>query len=154
MPDVKARATLRLAQIKDAEAIARLGSEIFTTTFGWSMPAVDLATYLEDSYSTSSVGTDIADPNVDFIVAVDSNDQVVGFTELRRGSSEPCVESAELPIELQRLYVSPDYHGKGVARMLFEEVERIAREQGFKTLWLGVWEENFKVFQSEEQDHE
>jgi len=48
-------------------------------------------------------------------------------------------------VELQRLYVSPDFHGGGVGRLLVESVEKIAREEGFVTLWLGVWEENFKA---------
>lgn len=29
--------------------------------------------------------------------------------------------------------------------MLFEDAERIAREEGYETLWLGVWEENVKA---------
>ena len=33
----------------------------------------------------------------------------------------------------------------GVARGLVDEAERIAREEGYETLWLGVWEENVKA---------
>lgn len=50
-----------------------------------------------------------------------------------------------MPIELQRLYVTQEYHGAGVGRALIDRVEEIARGEGYKTLWLGVWEENFKA---------
>lgn len=41
--------------------------------------------------------------------------------------------------------MSQDFHGVGVGRLLVEKVEGIARDEGFVTLWLGVWEENFKA---------
>lgn len=109
------------------------------------MPPTDLKDYLEDSYSTSSILADISNPAVTLIVACDPSNAVIGFSQLRRDSSEPCIEGKAKPIELQRLYLNPANHGQGIARVLFEDAERIAREEGFVTMWLGVWEENFKA---------
>lgn len=128
---------LRPAQDKDAAAIASLGSHIFSTTFGYSMPAPDLAHYLQEAYSISSIKNDISDPNIDLIVACNPQDEVIGFSQLRRGSFEPCIAGKPKPIELQRLYVNPENHGQGIARVLVDEIERLAREGGFETMWLG-----------------
>lgn len=70
---------------------------------------------------------------------------MLGFAQLTRGSSEPCVAADPRPVELQRLYVSTEAHGLGLGRKLVEEIDRIARGEGHETLWLGVWEENFNA---------
>lgn len=35
--------------------------------------------------------------------------------------------------------------GRGVARELYARAEAVARERGFRTMWLGVWEENLRA---------
>ncbi|PMD20992.1 acyl-CoA N-acyltransferase [Hyaloscypha hepaticicola] len=145
-PKPKPQVTLRPATPKDAPQIAALGSHVFTTSFGYSLPQADLQAYLESAYSISSVSSDISNPFITIIVAVDpTSGTVVGFSQLTRGTTEPCLAGIDNLVELQRLYVSPDFHGGGVGRLLAEAVERVAREEGFETLWLGVWEENFKA---------
>ncbi|PMD61364.1 acyl-CoA N-acyltransferase [Hyaloscypha bicolor E] len=143
----KPQVTLRPALPKDAPQIAALGSSVFSTSFGYSMPAADLQAYLESAYSIPSLSRDLSNPSVTTIVACPTSapDTVIGFAQLTRGTSEPCLEGCEQPVELQRLYVSPDFHGGGVGGMLVEEIEKVAREEGFVTLWLGVWEENFRA---------
>jgi len=49
-------------------------------------------------------------------------------------------------VELQRLYVDTSFHGGGVGKLLIGGIEAIAKEEGYETLWLGVWEENFKAY--------
>ncbi|EHL02203.1 hypothetical protein M7I_1797 [Glarea lozoyensis 74030] len=79
-----------------------------------------------------------------YIVAVSPSDasQIYGFAQLTSGSSEPCIdvdpEKYPEPVELQRLYVGVEFAGKGVGKGLAREIERMAREMGRKTLWLGV----------------
>jgi ribosomal protein S18 acetylase RimI-like enzyme len=141
----KPQVTLRPALPKDAPQIAALGSHVFSTSFGYSMPPSDLQAYLSTAYSLPSVTADISNPLITILVALSASSDIVGFTQLTRGTYEPCLEGCEKPVELQRLYVSPDFHGGGVGRLLVEAIERVAREEGFVTLWLGVWEENFRA---------
>lgn len=138
---------IRPATSGDVEAIASIGSKTFTASFGWSLPAPDLRSYLESAYKPSSIARDLSDPLVDIFVACPSNspEMVIGFVQLNQGTIEPSVADSERPIELQRLYVDELHHGGGVGRALLNEAERISREGGFKTMWLGVWEENFKA---------
>jgi ribosomal protein S18 acetylase RimI-like enzyme len=138
-------AYLRPAISQDSEAIAHLGARTFASSFGYSLPASALQSYLETAYSTSSIAKDLMNPLIEIIVACSSNGKVVGFVQLTQGTVEPCVADVERPIELQRLYVDEKYHGGGIGRAVENEVERISRERGFRTMWLGVWEENFKA---------
>jgi ribosomal protein S18 acetylase RimI-like enzyme len=145
-PPTKPQVTLRAAQPKDVPAIATIGSQVFAASFGYSMPAPDLQAYLISAYSPDAVARDLSTPLVSIIVAcAPSHEHVVGFAQLTRGTMEACLEGCESPVELQRLYVAQDFHGSGVGRMLVEKVESMARGEGYVTLWLGVWEENFKA---------
>lgn len=136
---------MRPASSQDIDTIANLGATTFASSFGYSLPASDLQDYLETAYSPSSIAKDLMNPLIDIIVACESNDRVIGFVQLTQGTIEPCIADVERPIELQRLYVDESYHSSGVGRALENEVERISKERGFKTMWLGVWEENFKA---------
>jgi len=141
----KREVTIRAAGSKDVEAIAALGTQVFASAFGYSMPASDLQDYLIAAYSASSVALDLSNPNIDTIVACDHADRVVGFSQMTRGTTEDCLEGSEKPVELKRLYVSQDYQGSGVGKKLIQRIEEMAWDGGFATLWLGVWEENFKA---------
>jgi ribosomal protein S18 acetylase RimI-like enzyme len=141
--DKQAMSSLQIsdATLSDAAGIAHVGVAVFTSTFGYSMPAADLSTYLEETYSQSRINQDMANPNLHVIVARDG-DKVVGFAMLMEGTSEKCVAHLEVPMELQRLYVATEYHGCGLGSKLLARVQNMARDKGAKTMWLGVWEEN------------
>jgi ribosomal protein S18 acetylase RimI-like enzyme len=130
--------SLRPAQTKDIPGIAALGSQVFASTFGYSMPAPDLEVYLNSAYSPSSITADLDNPHITIIVACNNLDSVIGFVQLTEGTMEDCLKGSEKPVELQRLYVSQEYHGEGIGRKLVDCVERLAQERGFVTMWLGV----------------
>jgi len=85
------------------------------------------------------------------IVAVSSfpshSDHILGFVNLHTtsSSSEPCMDNADAPIEFQKFYVDLEAHGMGIGRRLSDNAEEWAKEKGYKTVWLGVWEENEKA---------
>lgn len=137
--------TIRDAQISDAQTIAELGAHVFSETFAHSVQPHELEAFLEESYTTSAIRKDLQDTTRDVIVAADADDKIVGFAYLTRDTSEPCIADVEDKVELQRIYVDTSTHGKGIGGMLAGRIEEMAREQGFKNIWLGVWEENDKA---------
>ena len=141
---------VREAKPNDASAIARLGGQVFSTTFGYSLQADDLEAYLAASYSDSAILEDLTNLNKDtFVVCPRTDpDHVLGFAILTRGTIEPCISHlAGTTVELQRLYIDVNSHGRGLGKLLTNQVELIAKRQGFETMWLGVWEENIKAQQ-------
>jgi ribosomal protein S18 acetylase RimI-like enzyme len=143
----KRQTIIRRAEEKDIFEIANLGAKTFAESFGYSMLPSDLQDYLETAYSYSAIKNDLADPLKDIFVANNDRDpnHVMGFVQLTRGTSEPCLRDFENIVELQRLYVAENYHGSGVGGSLVRHVEKLAKESGFATMWLGVWEENIKA---------
>ncbi|ODQ69389.1 hypothetical protein LIPSTDRAFT_7040 [Lipomyces starkeyi NRRL Y-11557] len=137
--------SIRRARPQDVASVAELGAHVFSITFGHSVSPQQLQAYLSESYSIPATAKDVADPMKDMIVVTSQDGAIVGFALLTRGTSEPCIAHLESTIELQRIYVHPTYHGNGVGKILAKKLEDIAKEQGFKYIWLGVWEENYKA---------
>ncbi|KAF2153931.1 acyl-CoA N-acyltransferase [Myriangium duriaei CBS 260.36] len=136
---------VRKAVVEDAEQVATLGVHVFTTSFGHTVTKEQLKSFLDEAYSTAAIKNDITNPDKDMLVAEDDNGTIVGFVLMNRASIEPCVEHLKPKIELQRLYISIDHHGQGIAQALTREVEDSARKNDFKYMWLGVWENNHRA---------
>ncbi|OHW98052.1 GNAT family acetyltransferase [Colletotrichum incanum] len=137
--------TIRPASLADASEIAELGTHVFSVTFGHSVEPHELQAFLDESYSLEAIDKDLKDTNKDTILAIDSTGDVLGFAMLTRGSSEPCLAHLDGLVELQRIYLYPKAHGTGAGKLLADTLETMARDQGFKYIWLGVWEENYRA---------
>lgn len=145
--------TTRMATPDDAAAIAALGTAVFTATFEASGCTLEqLRAYLDESYTEAAISSTLASASHATMVALASPEkgtELLGFVLLNRASSadEPCVVSGAYPrpVELQRLYVALDSHGRGVGRALMAAAEALARREAFETMWLGVWEDNARA---------
>ncbi|POS72132.1 protease synthase and sporulation negative regulatory protein PAI 1 [Diaporthe helianthi] len=144
---------IREAAASDSETLAALGALVFRDTFAHSCTGAQLQAFLDEAYTREAIARDIADPSKDVLVATADDSPsptggrppLLGFAYLTRGSSEPCVEHLERPVELQRLYIALGAHGRGLGKALSLAADEMARQQGFKTIWLGVWEGNHKA---------
>ncbi|KAK2598330.1 hypothetical protein N8I77_011750 [Diaporthe amygdali] len=146
---------IRKAAAADNEALAALGAEVFRDTFAHSCTEEQLQAFLDEAYTPEAIAKDIADSSKDVLVATEAGQddgpsssaggKLLGFAYLTRGSHEPCVAHLERPVELQRLYIGLSSHGKGLGKALSLAADELARQQGFKHIWLGVWEENHKA---------
>lgn len=145
---------IRKAAPSDNHALASLGAEVFRATFAHSCTEEQLQAFLNEAYTPDAIARDIADTSKDVLVATDPTSpatpeagggKLLGFAYLTRGSSEPCVSHLEKPVELQRLYIALGAHGRGLGKALSLAADQLARDQGFRTIWLGVWEENHKA---------
>lgn len=137
--------TVRQAKSEDAAQVAAIGRHVFEVTFGHSCTREQLFKYLDDTYTPEHITKEIADSTKHMLVATDASGRVAGFALLARASHEPCVDKYERKVEMLRLYVHNDFHGKGVGKALASGLEKVAVGEGYKYMWLGVWEENHKA---------
>jgi ribosomal protein S18 acetylase RimI-like enzyme len=124
---------------EDSRVLSELVSGVFTRTYGWSLSPEDLQTFLAESYAEPKLAADLQNPLMTFLVAT-KDDVAVGFAQLTRDSSDPCLDEFENKIELQRLYIHEDFQGMGIGKQLMLKAEEIAKDMGKKYMWLGVWE--------------
>lgn len=134
---------IRLADLQDAEAITIIGKQTFIETFGDQNTAEDIEMYVNSQFSTDVISSEISDPTNSFILILDG-DKIMGYAKMRRtdATNHGISESA---IELQRIYVLREHHGKGAGAILMQACLDQARQEKFQSIWLGVWEHNTKA---------
>lgn len=131
---------IRRASEPDAAMLAELAARTFRDAFAADNAAEDLDAYMSVAFTPGMLKSEISDPgNVFFVAEIDG--APVGYAQLRAGDAPPCV-SGPGPVELARLYVSQDWHGRGVAAALMRACFEQGRAAGRQTVWLGVWERN------------
>ena len=137
------------ATLADARTIAAVGAQVFAESFGHSVQAEDLAAYLSTSYTMEAFEKELRNPATSTWIARDDRDRgagLLGFTQLCRGATVQCLEErgedrATLA-QLHRLYVDTNAHGRGIGTRLIARAADTARAEGFRKLWLTVWEYN------------
>jgi len=134
---------VRRASIEDAQLLAELGARTFAETFSQDNSPEDMAAYLADSFNVERLTEELNEPSsVFFIAEVDGS--AAGYAKIQPGEAPAGVEG-QRPIELVRLYVSREWLGRGVGHALMRRCVEEAREMGFQTIWLGVWERNHRA---------
>ena len=150
---------IRAAVPSDALAIAKIGAKTFTISFTHSMPAEHVQAYLDKAYSATTISKEIDDPRNQFFVASSPASEVIGFIQMKLGTTDPCLPQDVPLCELNRVYVSSDHLGGGTGQLLLQRGLDWAKEQllgsvagasGADTerragVWLGGWEENPKA---------
>ncbi|KAH7123074.1 acyl-CoA N-acyltransferase [Dactylonectria macrodidyma] len=142
--------TVRLATLAEAQKIAKLGADVFTITFGHSVPPHKLQAYIEERYTPPAVTTLLEDPEKRTYVATNEDCRILGFATMAYETNKACIEDVQSTIELQRVYVDTAVLGKGLSFRLARTIEKQAKEEGFQNIWLSVWEEHgsgHKVYQ-------
>jgi ribosomal protein S18 acetylase RimI-like enzyme len=131
---------IRRARIEDANLLVELGAQTFADTFTEDNTPEDMSSYLAASFNLETLTAELADPLSIFYIA-EADGAAAGYAKIHSGKASNGVEGQK-PIELVRLYVSRKYLGHGVGQALMQRCIDEAREMGFQTIWLGVWERN------------
>lgn len=131
---------LRKAEVNDLEALQEISKETFAETFASENTPENMEKYLTESFSKEKLGAEMADPHTSFYFAALHNN-IIGYLKLnvekaQKGSLEV------MALEIERIYVRREFHGKKVGNILLEKALEAAREINARYIWLGVWEHN------------
>src|SRR5678815_4438704 len=129
--------TIRRGTLADAALLSEFGASTFSETFAADNSPEDLTAYLATSFNLSQQTAELEDPASTFLIA-EVDGRAAGYAMLRESEPEDGVEGAN-PVELVRLYVSRDWHGRGIGEQLMRACIEVARHDGYETIWLSVW---------------
>jgi len=121
-------------------ALQQIGRQTFSETFAESNTAENMAKYLEEAYSHEKLSAELNNTNSFFYFAM-LDEKVIGYLKLNMGLSQTELKDNDA-IEIERIYVLKDFHGKKVGQLLFDKAIEVAKAQDVAYVWLGVWEEN------------
>jgi ribosomal protein S18 acetylase RimI-like enzyme len=132
---------IRRAGVDDAPTLARLATATFVETFGHLYPDEDLQAFLAEAYAVDKQATILGHP--DYAVWLLEHDGLA----VGHAAAGPCglphdeVQAGDG--ELKRLYVLAAHQNSGWGGRLFRCAEDWLLRDGPRTLWIGVWSENF-----------
>lgn len=129
------------AQSHQADLIARLARQSFEEAFAIDNDPQDMAAYMEVAFAPEMIREEFQS-NLNTYFLGEYGDNPYGFAKLRRGSKPPEILADKTSIEVQRLYVIEEGHGKGLGKALMEACLSMAGSEGIEYIWLGVWEHN------------
>jgi len=131
---------IRRATSNDVKLLQDVGIQTFYDTFAEVNSRTDMDLYLEKNFNDAQIMSELGDTANLFFIA-ESNGLPAGYAKLRKGTTPPELQGANA-IELERLYVTREFLSKRVGKALMDHCLSEAREEGFNTVWLGVWENN------------
>jgi diamine N-acetyltransferase len=126
--------------LENLSQLQKIGKQTFFETFAESNTEENMKTYLNEGFSEEKLLDELNNPASLFFFAK-IGDEVIGYLKLNFGASQTELKD-ESALEIERIYVLKEYHGKGVGQILYNYALDIARDQKVNYVWLGVWEEN------------
>jgi ribosomal protein S18 acetylase RimI-like enzyme len=134
---------IRPALLEDAALIAQLASKTFMETYGEMNTPENMEKYLDTQFSVSKIVAELSNHNARFFL-VYVEGIPAAFTKLRQDRKPKKLENENV-IEIQRIYVLKEFQGFRIGKTLIEMVKKLAKAEGFKAIWLQVWQKNNKA---------
>lgn len=126
--------------INDIVRLQKIGKQAFYETFVTGNTEENLRQYLDNSFSVARLTAELSDNNSEFYFAM-LDDSVIGYLKINFGQSQTELQD-DNAIEIERIYVLKEFHGKSVGQLLYNKALAIARQKKADYVWLGVWEQN------------
>jgi ribosomal protein S18 acetylase RimI-like enzyme len=133
---------ISLVTIKEIEALRDISIQTFTETFTEHNSPENMRKYISENFSIEKLTSEFQNRDSSFYL-ISLNETVIGYLKLNRGAAQ--TEPNNNALEIERIYVQQEFHGKKVGLCLFEKAKTIALENHYEYIWLGVWEKNTKA---------
>jgi ribosomal protein S18 acetylase RimI-like enzyme len=133
--------TYRDAEPGDAAALKALFAESFVETFGHLYRPADLNEFL-DTNSLAKWQANLSDPQVAIWVA-EADGELAAFVEL--APKKLPYETSAPALELRRLYLRSNLHGRGIADELMQWALQETVRRGARELVLSVYVDNHRA---------
>jgi diamine N-acetyltransferase len=136
--------TIRRITLADVDALAVISKQTFYDTFSGTCTAADMQNFLEDYFNEQQITKELSNTN-DFYFFAEIDGKPAGYIRFMEDYSNFSVMKKWKALELKRIYVAKEYHGKGVAQKLMDLIIDFAVKEKYEVVWLGVWEHNVKA---------
>lgn len=131
------------ASAEDVETVQSLGIQTFSETFAENNTEEAMKKYLEESFNSEKIKSELNNPDSHFYIAWEE-DNPVGYLKVNTGNAQTELQD-DTSLEIERIYVKKSHHGKKVGQLLYDQALETAQQLKKSYLWLGVWEENLRA---------
>lgn len=131
---------IKRVTIDDIDQLQKIARKTFYETFSSANTEENMKKYLDEDFSLEKLTAEINNKNSEFYFAkLDNN--VIGYLKINFGSSQTELKD-DKALEIERIYVLKEFHGKNIGQLLYNKAMQISRQKKADYIWLGVWEEN------------
>lgn len=134
---------IKKVTINDLDQLQQIGRQTFYETFASGNTEENMNKYLDEAFSVAKLTTELNDKNSEFYFATLDND-IIGYLKINFGQSQTELQD-DKAVEIERIYVLKEFHGKNVGQLLYDKAISIARQKNAVYVWLGVWEKNSRA---------
>nr|WP_309758298.1 N-acetyltransferase [Flavobacterium sp.] len=134
---------IRKATVADLEMLQKLSIQTFTETFAVTNTPENIANYIDKSFNTEQLIRELNTIESQFYMAF-SDTIPVGYLKVNFGEAQTEIIEGN-SLEIHRIYVLQNFHGKKVGKLLLDTAKNIGQTSGVTSIWLGVWEENYRA---------
>jgi len=131
---------IKKATPDDWKPLQQISQSTFAETFSSFNTVENMRHYLDNSFSSEKLKAELSDKNSEFYFAV-YDDQVIGYLKINTGPAQTELKD-ENSLEIERIYVLKEFHGKKIGQLLFGKAMEISKKIKTRFIWLGVWEKN------------
>ena len=127
----------------DIDLLKSIAQQTFIETFAEVNTAADMAKYMAEKFSNEMLLAELSNQGSEFYFA-QLDKRIIGYLKINSGQAQTEIPH-EHALEIERIYVLQEFHGKKIGQLLYEKALDIARLKKVRFIWLGVWEENFRA---------
>ena len=136
--------TIKKIEVADAEILSAIAKQTFYDTFTETCTEDDMQHFLEKYFNTPLIKKELEEEDC-FNLFAEIDNIPIGYIRFKEDYSDYPFKEKYKAIELKRLYIQKEFHGKGIAQRMMDIYLDYANENNYELAWLGVWEYNFKA---------
>ncbi|MCY0968499.1 GNAT family N-acetyltransferase [Chryseobacterium wangxinyae] len=130
---------------ENVEQLQKIARQTFFDTFSPQNSEENMAEYMSTGFTIEKLTAEVENEDSEFFFAL-LDDEVIGYLKINFGAAQTELHD-DNSLEIERIYVSKDFHGKKVGQILYDKALQIAQNKDLEYVWLGVWEENHRAVQ-------
>ena len=134
---------ISLTETSEIIDLQKISKETFVEAFSNQNTEENMRKYLEENLSIQQLTNELLNSESSFYFAR-IDEKIIGYLKVNFGKAQTDFKDDD-SIEIERVYVLSEFHGKDVGKKLLDKAIEISREKNAKSVWLGVWEKNYKA---------
>ena len=134
---------ISLIHPNEIHELLKISKETFIEAFSNQNSEENMRKYLDENLSIQRLTIELMNSESLFYFAR-MNEKIIGYLKINFGVAQTDFKE-DNSIEIERVYVCEEFQGKNVGQNLLNKAIEICSEKSAHSLWLGVWEKNYKA---------
>ena len=135
--------SIKRITIDQLDILLAFSKKTFYDFFAQLNEPANMEAYSAVAFAPENMQRQLANPDSHFYFAMIGN-EIAGYLKLNFNDAQTEYKDKNA-LEVERIYVSAEHHGKKFGKELLNFVVEMAKEKRFNYVWLGVWEHNEKA---------